>query len=199
MPQDPSALADRNIDERVLARLVGAPAHWVDGGPISGWKPVHSRFAKPVGMPGKRAKFVFTRIATPWTDPVVEGWLAHQRALVVPRKRRGEGLVFWRLAVRQRAFAIDAYPRADAATAIERARWLVERYDALRVVLAFLPGELVPAWAVHDGRKPVFIGLPDHHLVPTVDVGESLAAILAGAQVRAQVRDVIGSPLAEAR
>ncbi|KRC59497.1 MULTISPECIES: hypothetical protein [unclassified Nocardioides] len=197
MPHDTTTVLG-GLDPRVLERLAGAPAHWVDGGPISGWKPVHSRHAKTLAASGQRAKFVFTRIATPVADPVIEGWVRHQDSLVAPRRRTGDALVFWRLAVRQRAFAIDARPRADVATAVENTRRLPLKIGRLRVALAFLPGRLVPAWAVHDGVQPVFVGLPDHHLVPTEDVGESLAAIIALARWKSQVHDVIAAPFADA-
>ncbi|WP_182377524.1 hypothetical protein [Nocardioides sp. WS12] len=198
MPRDTSTILQAGLDDRVLERLVGAPVHWVDGGPVSGWQPVHSRHAKALTPSGQRAKFVLTRIATPVADPVIQSWVRHQEAFVVPRKQQADALVFWRLAVRQRAFAIDARPRTDVATAIEGTQRLARKVGRLRVAFAFLPGQTVPAWAVHDGTTPVFLGLPNHHLVRTEEVGESLAAIVSLARLKSQVHDVIAAPLMEA-
>lgn len=197
MPRDTTTLLKTGLDDRVLERLVGAPVHWVDGGPISGWKPVHSRHAKALTPSGQRAKFVLTRITTPVADPVIQGWMLHQEAFVVPRRRTADALVFWRLAVRQRAFAIDARPRTDVVTAIESTQRLARKVGRLRVAFAFVPGQPVPGWAVHDGNAPVFLGLPNHHLVRTEEVGESLAAIVSLARLKSQVHDVIAGPLME--
>lgn len=183
--------AHGGLSEALLGRLSDAAAQWVDAGPATGWEPVHSRFGKPVGTPDKRAQIVFTRVPNPPTDPAILRWGEHANQLVVPKSpARAVSLVFTRVAVRQRAFALGAHPRADLTKATERARRMVARAAGLQVVLGFFPNELVPSWLLHDGDQPVLLGLPHHHLVPTLDPARSLAAILGAARVKATAHDV---------
>lgn len=173
------------------ARLSDRAARWIDGGPLETWAVVHGRFAKPVGPQGQQARFMFTRVAST-EEPVIASWSVHQRLLV---DGAGEAAtsgeqVFWRLAVRQRAIAIDAEPRADLRTATERARLVKRRAAQLRVALGFFAGEPIPSWVILNGDMPLFVGLPQHHLVPTSEPRLSLASLLAEAQVKAQVHEV---------
>lgn len=179
------------LSAKLVAKLSPHVARWVDGGSAGDWEPVHSRFAKPVGTPDKRPQLVFTRVPCPPTEPAIERWLDLERQLLVPREVPEDGtLVFTRLAVRRRAFAIAAHPRADLAAATERAKRLVNRAGRLQVALGFLDRELAPAWVLYDGDDPVMMGLPQHHLVPTRDPSTSLASFLSRARVKAQAHDV---------
>jgi hypothetical protein len=190
----PERDAGESLSLELRARLSDAPVLWVDGGPVLHWTPVHSRFAKPVTMPGHPPRFVFTRTPNPPEDPPIQRWLEQQRLLVVPKvRRRGELLIFWRLAVRQRAFAIDAHPRADLQRTLEQTKRLARRASRLSVAFAFFPGEPIPSWVVVDRDEPVFLGLPDHHLAPTTDPSVSLAAILAAARAKSRVHEVIAA------
>lgn len=197
-PQLPVLHPIEGFSKKLLSRLSDHAAHWVDGGPASGWEPVHSRFAKPVGSPDKRAQLVFTRVPNPPTEPTIQRWREQERLLVVPKPlTRADSLVFTRLAVRQRAFAIAAHPRAELANASDRARRLVARAAGLQVVLGFFPDELVPCWVLRDQDEPVLLGLPHHHLVPTLDPSRSLAALLGTARIKAHVHDVVPPRFAE--
>lgn len=187
--------ARKALTDEHVTRLPETATCWVDGGPLHHWAPVHSRFAKPIASPGRRPQVIFTRTPNPPDDAVIRRWLEHQRGLVVPTPEPGgDHLVFWRLAVRQRAFAIDVQPRSDLGETVARAQLLIDRASRLRVTLGFFIGELTPSWVVRDGDEPVFVGLPDHHLVPTEDPSQSLAAMLASARIRSQVHDVVPEP-----
>lgn len=185
----------RALPDEHLALLADTATCWVDGGPLHHWTPVHSRFARSVESPGRRPQVFFTRAPNPPADPVIAAWIAHQRRLVMPLvEAPSDHLVFWRLAVRQRAFAIDAQPRADLETSAERVQRLIDRAIRLRVTLGFFVGDLTPSWVVRDGEEPVFVGLPDHHLVATDDPSHSLAALLASARLRPQAHDLAPEP-----
>lgn len=187
--------ATKALRDEHLVQLRETATCWVDGGPLHQWAPVHSRFARSIASPGRRPQVIFTRTANSPTDAAIDGWTAHQRQLVVPASEpEGAHMVFWRLAVRQRAFALDARTRADLSESVARAQRLIERASRLRVTLGFFIGDLAPAWVVRDGDEPVFVGLPDHHLVPTDDPSQSLAAMLASARIRPQVHDVVPQP-----
>lgn len=171
--------------------LAAGPMHWVDGGAISRWTPVHSRHAKPIASRGQRAGFVVTKSVDPPTDPVVVRWLEHQQQLVTPAPPDSGDLFFWRLAVRLRSFAIDVQPRADFDTTLERIRLLTRRVEHLHVVFGFRSGNPIPSWVVRDGDDLVLAGMPDYHLVPACDETESVAAILTVARLKPRVHDLL--------
>ena len=183
--------SDRPSSE-LLARLSVAAAFWVDGGAISRWAPVYGRLAKPVAMPGQQARYVLTKMASPPVEATIRRWVEHQRLLVVAPEDSSPSLVFWRLAVRQRAFAIDAHASADVRTAFDRVRELSARAAYLQVTLGFFAGESVPSWVVRDGDLPVMVGMPHFHLVPTADPSASLAALVGNARIKPQVHEVSG-------
>lgn len=136
-------------------------------------------------------RFTFNRSVSTAPDPVVQRWQAIQSTFVESDEEiSGPGIVFWRLAVRHRAVAIDATPASDLEESLRRARRAVRRAASLQVCFGFTEGQSVPNWVVHDDGTPVMIGLPARHLVLTSDPTRSLAAYLSAAQVKASVNDI---------
>lgn len=181
--------------EPLLAKLSTEAAFWVDGGSISRWRPVYGRSGKAVAPPGQTARFVFTRVpATPPLEGSIRRWVEHQRRLVVAPESSSPSLVFWRLALRQRAFAIDTHASSDVKTASERVRHLARRAGDLQVALGFFAGESIPAWVVSDDDVAVMVGLPQYHLVQTSDPATSLAALVSSARIKPQVHEVSAAP-----
>lgn len=191
---DPTVPAMARHD-RVLSRLSGSAVQWISGGPIHSWTPVHGRFGKPVTSPGHLPHIVITRTEAEPSYEANRLWLEHQRKLVRPRAVGTDGsMLFWRLAIKQRAFAIGAHPRPDLGTTIQRVDRLISRAGRLEVMLGYFPGELIASWVVLDKDEPVFVGLPEHHVMPTTDPTRSLAAILASARIRHQVHIILPPP-----
>jgi hypothetical protein len=193
-PRPGPALRGEPLSDQLLARLSGEAALWVDGGSIARWAPVYGRAAKPVAPTGQHGRFVFTRIAAPPVEGTIRRWVEHQRMLVRAEDGVSPQLVFWRLAARQRAFAIDAYPCVDVKTASDRVRGLAHRAAYLQVTLGFFAGETLPCWVVCDEETPVMVGMPHYHLVPTDDPAASLGALVGTARIKPQVHEVTTWP-----
>lgn len=191
--------------ERVAAQEPATlPMLWLDAGPLSQWMPVMGRYARPVYGPVVPVRYVLARTTDALADPTSARWIELQRAAMsaVPDRggarrstaarepRRYGELVFWRLAARTRAFAIDVSPSPTTADAIARAERVVRRSDALEVRIGFAEGDPLPRWVAHDAGELLFTGLPGFHLVRTSDPGRGLAAILSSARILRAVRDL---------
>jgi hypothetical protein len=159
-PRPGPALRGEPLSDQLLARLSGEAALWVDGGSIARWAPVYGRAAKPVAPTGQHGRFVFTRIAAPPVEGTIRRWVEHQRMLVRAEDGVSPQLVFWRLAARQRAFAIDAYPCVDVKTASDRVRGLAHRAAYLQVTLGFFAGETLGGLRRGDARDGGHAALP---------------------------------------
>jgi hypothetical protein len=168
-----------------------APSHWADGGLLQGWGVAYSRLAHPLGTGEQQARFMFTEVNRADTTSAVQAWVDHLDALGLGDTTTSSRM-FWRLALRQRSVALSAQPLVGLGEAMDNARQLTRDAAALTVSFAFFIGEPIPRWVVSHGDVPVFIGLPQHHLVRVQDPRESLAALLGGAKVKAQVH-VVGS------
>jgi hypothetical protein len=163
-------------------------AYWVDGGALHGWAAVYSRLAHPLAAGDQRARFMFTKVGDSAT-PVIERWMEHLGSLGITAGT-GTSQVFWRLAVRQRSLALSAQYFGDLAAAVDGARSVTRRAANLTVAFGFFPGDPIPRWVVHDEGVPVFVGLPQHHLVRVHDPRTSLAALLSSASVKVKVHEV---------
>jgi hypothetical protein len=170
-------------------RLQERAIHWIDGGPLSGWAVVHSRMGRPVGGAGQAARFMLTKVSAPSVDPVIQRWVDHLGILVVADESSVDEQVFCRIVVRQRSIAINAVPFRDVATAQDSVRATTNRAMELQVAFAFLPGEPIPMWVVHERKQIQFVGLPQHHLARVSDPRLSLATMLSAARVKGQVHE----------
>jgi len=162
--------------------------YWVDGGPLHGWAATYSRLAHPIGTGEQRARFMFTKVGAS-TAPVIERWIEHLASLGL-RAGSGTAQVFFRIAVRQRALALCAQEFRDLTEAVEAARDITRRAASFSVSFGFFPGEPIPRWVVRDDDQPVFVGLPQHHLVRVSDPRASLAALVGAAHVRTKVHEI---------
>ncbi|BBH16974.1 hypothetical protein Back2_12610 [Nocardioides baekrokdamisoli] len=176
------------VSPRVQERAI----HWIDGGPLSGWTVVHSRVGRPVGGPGQAARFMLTKVASSVTDPVIQRWVDHLGILVVADDEPVSEQVFCRIVVRQRSIALNAVAFDDVAGAQESVRSITSRAMTLQVAFAFIPGEPIPMWVVHDRSTLLFVGLPQHHLARVSDPRVSLAAMLSAARIKGQVHEAGG-------
>lgn len=176
----------------VSPRLQERAIHWIDGGPLSGWAVVHSRVGRPVGVPGQSARFMLTKVSSGPADPVIQRWVDHLGILVVADEQNVSEQVFCRIVVRQRSIAINAVPFGDVVSAQESLRSITSRAMTLQVAFAFIPGEPIPMWVVHDRKILLFVGLPQHHLARVPDPRVSLASMLSAARIKGQVHEAGG-------
>jgi len=173
-----------------LPRLSATAAFWVDAGSVDRWAAVYGRSMKPIAQAGQQGRFVLTKTPSPPVEGSIRRWVEHQRDVVVAPEVDSASLVFWRLAVRQKAFAIDAYPSADVRIASDRVRRITLRAAHLEVRLGFFAGSSIPSWVVVDGGTPVMVGMPEYHLVLTDDPALSLGALVATARIKPKVHEV---------
>jgi hypothetical protein len=185
---NPISSVARQTENSTVSDSAEGELLWVDGGPLHGWAVTHSRLARPVGPGDQQGRFMFTQSRIP-AAPLIQQWVGHLASVGVepdPESSR----VFWRIVVRQRSLALTAQPSRELADAIDSAREVSRRAEALTVSLGFAPSEPIPKWIVRDGDVPVFVGLPQHHLVRVKDPRTSLAALVAGAHVRTRVHEI---------
>lgn len=161
---------------------------WVEGGPLDEWGAVHSRLAHPLSVGDQRARFMFTKVGES-KSPAIQGWMDHLQALGVSAGT-GTAQVFWRLAVRQRSFALSAQHFRELGEAVENARLVTRRAAMMSVSFGFFPADPIPRWVVREEGQPIFVGLPQHHLVRVRDPRLSVAALLNSASVKVKVHVV---------
>lgn len=188
-PGPPEGTADGG--DVLAARLSDHSVRWTAGGPLADWAPTYGPRHTAVATGGHAVKVALTRADPASGDAALGAWRRWQRQFVeLPDRSGADTLIWWRLAVHQRVFAICAEPCTDAHAAVGVLRRIVRDASRLTVAFAHRPGQAVPDWVVHDHETPLFVGMPDYPLVGVTDRTSSLATLLRGARFHRYVHDI---------